>query len=169
MLWEKDNRTYWGFQAGLEGKEENWESFLGLFLEQLTGYIVVPFNEAEKTMEKQVSGEKQKFPLSVLKRCQIYSEIFLLFWGVVNTLTGNTVFEGDIDSYRIHKPTQRESTERQRRKWCRTENTENTAFQNLKKKVPRRGKELTTWIILVPQLGFRINLLTFSALLHRKT
>lgn len=116
MLWEKDNRTYWGFQVGLEGKEENWESFLSLCLEQLTGYIVVAFNEVEKTMEKQVSGEKQKFPLSVLKRSQIYSKIFFLFWGTVKALTWNRVSEGDIDSCRIHKPTQRESTDRQKRK-----------------------------------------------------
>lgn len=46
---EKDNRTYWGFHVGLEGKEENWESFIGLCLEQLTGYTVVLFNEMEKT------------------------------------------------------------------------------------------------------------------------
>lgn len=77
---------------------------------------MVAFNVVEKTMEKQISGEKQKFPLSVLKRSQIYSKIFLLFRGMVKALTGNRVSEGDIDSGRIHKPTQRESTDRQKRK-----------------------------------------------------
>lgn len=77
---------------------------------------MVAFNEVEKTMEKQISGEKQKFPLSVLQRSQIYSKIFLLFRGMVKALTGNRVSEGDIDSGRIHKPTQRESTDRQKRK-----------------------------------------------------
>lgn len=34
---------------------------------------------------------------------------------MVKVLTGNRVSEGDIDSGRIHKPTQRESTDRQKR------------------------------------------------------
>lgn len=102
----------------MEEKEKNWESFLGLCLEQPTGYIVLILNEMPKTEGKTGLGRKPKVLVGYVSteayRDVKYTVRYFLFlkWGTGNEYRYNLKDADSSESFGIHKPTQRERIDR---------------------------------------------------------